>query len=132
MGVGGGGGRDDAARLEPEHVEDKALGRATHRRTSRGESASESSRLQRGDLQVSQFCHHQHWGAYNFPISKGTSFEVHRPLESGPGPAIGIGPSSILAITSTRPPLLAELMGSSAVHLVAGSTTSPFFPSHSS
>jgi len=50
VGIGGGGGRDDAEWFEPDHDEDKATGRATHQRTSRGESASKSPRLQRGDL----------------------------------------------------------------------------------
>jgi len=60
VGAGGGGGRDDAPRLEPDYDEDKATGRAAHQRTSRGESAIKSRRLQRGDLSVSQSRHHQH------------------------------------------------------------------------
>ena len=49
VGIGDGGGRDDAAWLELDHDENKATGRVTHQRTSRGESASKSPRLQRGD-----------------------------------------------------------------------------------
>jgi len=60
VGIGGGEGRDDAARFEPDHEEDEATGRATHQRTSRGESASKSSRLRRGDLLlIPQFCPHR-------------------------------------------------------------------------